>query len=229
MQQALESEEALSGETINLQKVIPIIPLKQWILKHVNEVENLGIKLLIVDDLSPHDVVLTKKSNKYSKVYSLQDTHKMNIPDMPPKNIILYRGNQYSIVFQTKDLFEDLDPSLTYYIRAYYHRSTTSLYSAIKLEKESNLLPFLKTVVKERSTLDLIAPNLHHIGNKLAQEPNTDEMDKYIEKLQLLKSDRDGMFTYSHLIEWLFDKYRGAYDINTHITIDNILLEITQN
>ena len=231
-QQVVELEEITPETSIqtNLQKVIPIIPLKQWILKYNDMVEKLGVSIVPIDNLSPRDILLSKKSNnpntsshRYIKLYSLQDTHRMNIPDMPPRYLSLYRGNQFCIGFHTQDSFGDLDPILSYYIKVYYHRSTTIIYNAIKLGDEINLLPFSKMIVKERSTLDLTIPNLHYIGTKLTQKV---DIDKYVDKLPILKEEHD-IELYGHLITWLFDKYHSAYDINTQLTIDDILLDIT--
>jgi len=234
-QQTLELEDNVIAPEANiqnnLQKAIPIVPLKQWMLKYNDTIEKLGIGILHIDNLSPRDILLSKKcsnlntsSNSYIRVYSLQDTHRMYIPDMPPRYLSLYRGNQFCVGLHTQDTFSDLDPSLSYYIRTYYHRSTTIIYSAIKLGDENNLLPFSKILVTERSTLDLTTPNFHYIGAKLTQKV---DLDKYIDKLPLLKEDEHGIELYGNLITWLFDKYRSAYDINTRLIIDDILLDIT--
>lgn len=51
-------------------------------------------------------------------------------------------------------------------------------------------------------------------------------LESYFKKFPLIRKDAESLTTNRKFVNWLLDKYVSAYDMNTHVLIDDILLNI---
>lgn len=220
IQEKCETSSILKSE---LPKIVPVLTFKNWVHKYESDLNKYGVEIIQLKDIYNEDIVMSKKeSNGRRRVYSLHDVHQVYIPDMTPINFFFYRGNLFRTTFKASNSFE-LEDEYDFYIRTYYYRSATLCNFSISLGDHQDLLPYHQKILKDRSMLFLESPDLHDIASALQAIP---DVERYISKFSLLNEAKEKLFTNSHFIKWMFKKYSYAYDINTHVIIDNILLDV---
>jgi hypothetical protein len=201
--------------------VIPIAMLSPWFEANSEGIDNINqVKVVIRGINSNSTLIMAVKNNegivdddgndeRDLRVFDNADS--IPVLDLPPLSMDIY-NNGFKIVYQHGDVF----------IKTYGVR--TGLICSLCASVGAYIIPYSIIRVKKKDTeLELPATPPIITYEKLAEPAD-------LESLQLLYKQSaksiDDLSTNQSVINWLIDRQRDVTDINHHLQIDNVLIDI---
>jgi hypothetical protein len=213
-----ENDEPTEVIQENQETSIDVVPLSVWFDDNLQNFSNLTKPTYVITGIDPLEQLLVTvphpsgESGK-RKLVLFDDSHLTPVLDLPAIDMQIY-SNGFRIVYQLTD---------TVYIKSYGVR--TGLISVFCNDIDDKLIPYhiVKTKKKNLKPIDIMQPgNINSIRQKMSERVD-------IESLQLLykqSSKAEGLQTNMNAIDWLLERQASIEDVNHHLQIDNVIINI---
>lgn len=223
-----ETQEAVAEETAPEVEetppnasIIPISTLADWFEANSGNVTNINqVKVAIrgvdanktlIMAVRDGDGEVDEQGNDKRTLRVFDNADSVPVLNLPPLSMDVY-NNGFRIVYQQGDIF----------IKTYGVR--TGLICTLCTSVGGKLVPYSVVRVKKKDE-ELVIPNDHPTITAQQLLANAD-----LEKLQLLykqaaKSVED-LSTVQSVIDWMIERQDSVTDINHHLQIDNVLIDM---
>lgn len=219
--EAPSAEEVVEVVEESQRNVIPISTLTTWFEVNSDILDNINqVKVAIRGVDSDKTLIMAVKGidgeeandgndKRNIRVFDNSDT--IPVLDLPPISMNIY-NNGFKIIYQHGNVF----------IKTYGVR--TGLICILCSEVGGKLIPYTVIRVKKKDE-ELEIPDIEPTvtDEKLAADAN-------LESLQLLYKQSmksiDDLTTNQSVVDWLIERQESVTDINHHLQIDNVLIEL---
>lgn len=210
-------------DTTPASTIVPITKLATWFETHSDAMDNINqVKVAIRGVDANKTLIMAVKDNdgevdpdgndkRTLRVFDNADV--LPVLNLPPVSMDVY-NNGFRIVYRQGDIF----------IKTYGVR--TGLICTLCIEVGGKLIPYSIVRVKKKDEeleIPLETPTI--TDEQLAA--NAD-----LEALQLLYKQStkaiDQLSTVQSVVDWLLDRQHSVTDINHHLQLDNVLIDITK-
>ena len=201
--------------------VIPIGTLADWFDAYTDSLDNINqVKVAIRGvDANKTLIMAVKDGNgetdadgndkRTLRVFDNADS--VTVLNIPPMSMDVY-NNGFRIVYRFNDIF----------IKAYGVR--TGLICTLCTEVGGKLIPYAVVRVKKKDE-ELVIPDTQPTVTAERLASNAD-----LENLQLLYKQSakaiEDLSTYQSVIDWLLERQDSVTDINHHLQIDNVIIDM---
>lgn len=200
------------------ENMINITNLSTWIRTQI--FEHLRLPTVTLQGINPDKQLIvisideSKEVDDQRKIFIFDSADKISVLDLPASDMQVCQ-NTFKIIYRME---EEGIAIKSYRIR----QGLTNIFCKIV---DGLLIPYDIVRLKKNDTgiLELpLSPNIEDMRTKLAANANFENYKILYKQLK----DTDDMETNKDVLNWFLDRQIGITDVNHHIQIDNVIIEI---
>lgn len=228
--QELETEGVTAADTIQEEIVeepvtvetIKITSLEQWFERNANNIANINQVKVLIRGVDPKQTLIMSviipnggkdaEGNDRRTLKIFDNAGSIPVLDLTPLAMDIY-SNGFRVIYQYND---------NIFIKAYSVK--TGIVCALCTQLDGKLLPYQSIKVSRKESEFKIPLEFRNVTEEKMNA------SAQLEDLQLLYKQSskhlDKFTTNNSVVEWLIDRQKDIFDINHHLQIDDVIMNI---
>jgi len=205
---------------------IAVTNLTAWIGAHIAQVENVKNHALTVRGVDPSKTLVLSDThpkggefgdNPRRRIYTMEDSDGVAVPDHAPVAMRVYNHNSFSILCQLAE---------NYFVKCYGSKSGMTLVYCVSVDEM--LIPFSRVKVdkKENRFVYPETPPTQAVTDALPRAANMENLALLYKQIKKVESNID---TNLSAVRWLLARQATVYDVAHLIQLDDAMIHIVNS